>query len=552
MALPPVIQTVTVNFGPMLDFQGQPLRGSTTFEPSTPIMAVATGTPILNRPITVEWDVDGMGSVILPASDSVGINVSGFTYRVTHRTFDSGAPAPTGGSIVLPAAAPSVDLDVLVPTTAANGVVIDQPAVVSVAGMAGAITAQQVADAIGGALVASPAAKAAFGPTVTESRIAATLAQTNRVGQPRPAMPAVRWVDAPTAGMDKVNLLTFSGGAVVLDTVAPWARLVNVTPANALIDQNYWAIGNGSNGSGTPGPLTLETQVTTDRLIAQLNPIAGGGTLAQPGNVEVWIDDVPLFIPTGPANGAHSPAYLELAWPSKGTHTIRIGLVLVSPGDTYVSAGDPIAATAAGAGPRLLVLGDSWTEGTAFAPISFARLLPRYLGIDDGAVCGQGGTGYTANGGGGGKSVYGSTNRLDALVANSPTDVVVFGTINDTAATPSTITTAAGALYAALASRLPAARVFVVLPQPAGATDAASAAHISNREAVRAAATAAPNVVAVVDPSDWLTGTGWSTVRQGDGNRDLYLGQDNVHPTQAGSHYFAQRLAEVLQRWLYV
>lgn len=153
MPLPPVIQTVTVNFGPMLDFQGQPLRGSTTFEPSTPIMAVATGTPILNRPITVEWDHDGMGAVILPASDSVGIDRPGFTYRVTHRTFDAGAPAPSGGAIVLSAAAPAVDLDVLVPTSASNGVVIAQAAVTSVAGLSGALTAQQVAGALSTALV---------------------------------------------------------------------------------------------------------------------------------------------------------------------------------------------------------------------------------------------------------------------------------------------------------------------------------------------------------------------------------------------------------------
>lgn len=148
MSLPPVIQTVTVSFGPFIDFQGQPLRGSTTFEPSTPVLAEATGTPILNRTIVVEWDADGMGTVILPATDSVGLDRTGFTYRVTHRTYDSGVPAPTGGNIMLPAAAPNVDLDLLVPVTASNGIVVEQPAVTSVAGLTGAPTAGDLVTAM--------------------------------------------------------------------------------------------------------------------------------------------------------------------------------------------------------------------------------------------------------------------------------------------------------------------------------------------------------------------------------------------------------------------
>ena len=84
MALPPAVQLVTVNFGPFIDFLGNPLRGSTTFMPSTPVRHDPTGTPILNKPITVDWNPSGMGSVVLPATDSVELNVTGFTYFVPY------------------------------------------------------------------------------------------------------------------------------------------------------------------------------------------------------------------------------------------------------------------------------------------------------------------------------------------------------------------------------------------------------------------------------------------------------------------------------------
>ena len=145
MALPPQIQLVTVSFGPFLDFQGQPLAGSTRFEPSTPVNHAATGTPILNRPITVQWDEDGRGLIVLPATDSIGLDVTGFTYRVRHQFVDGNVPAPPSYSIQLPAAAPTVDLDLLIPVPAQNGVVVSVPGVVSVAGLTGTVTGDQLA-----------------------------------------------------------------------------------------------------------------------------------------------------------------------------------------------------------------------------------------------------------------------------------------------------------------------------------------------------------------------------------------------------------------------
>lgn len=159
MALPPQIQTVTVSFGPFVDFQGIPLAGSTRFTPSTPVNHAATGTPILNRPINVVWNEDGRGVLVLPATDSVGLDVTGFTYRVQHTFSDGSVPAPPSTSIQLPAAVPTVDLDLLIPVPAQNGVVVSVPGVVSVAGKSGVVT--------GADLAAVPEVRAAFLPRWT-------------------------------------------------------------------------------------------------------------------------------------------------------------------------------------------------------------------------------------------------------------------------------------------------------------------------------------------------------------------------------------------------
>ena len=44
----------------------------------------------------------------------------------------------------------------------------------------------------------------------------------------------------------------------------------------------------------------------------------------------------------------------------------------------------------------------------------------------------------------------------------------------------------------------------------------------------------------------WQTGTGWVGDPKGDGNGDLYLG-DNTHPNEAGCQYLATRIATDLR-----
>lgn len=161
MALPPGIKLVTVNIGPFVDFQGNPVAGRTTFSPSTSVLHAATGTPVLNRPVVVELDPAGMGVVSLPATDDAALTPTGFVYYAQHTFTTPGATPPALATIALPQAAPVVDLDLLIPVTGASGLTVSLPAVLSVAGKSGVVT--------GADLAAVPEVRALFVSAVDES-----------------------------------------------------------------------------------------------------------------------------------------------------------------------------------------------------------------------------------------------------------------------------------------------------------------------------------------------------------------------------------------------
>jgi len=53
--------------------------------------------------------------------------------------------------------------------------------------------------------------------------------------------------------------------------------------------------------------------------------------------------------------------------------------------------------------------------------------------------------------------------------------------------------------------------------------------------------------VAAAAPASWITGTGKSTAPLGDGNADVYVESDGVHPTQAGHDYYGRRWAGAIR-----
>lgn len=154
MALPPAVETVTVNFGPFPDFQGNLLDGVVTFTPVSPIPAVhvPTGTPVIKRPVSVPFaaDTGSVGAVTLPATNASDLTVTDFSYQVAVKFRQVDAEQWPTKLIQLPKEAPAVDLDLLPPLTGAGGTTVNLPAVLSVAGLTGVVTASDLQTALAG------------------------------------------------------------------------------------------------------------------------------------------------------------------------------------------------------------------------------------------------------------------------------------------------------------------------------------------------------------------------------------------------------------------
>jgi hypothetical protein len=133
--LPPGIETVTVNFGPFPDFQGNLLDGTVTFTPvaSVPVIHIPTGTPIVKRPITVPFTgaTGSVGSLTLPATNATNLTVRDFAYQVAVTFNQRDAEQWPPRTVQLPKEVPTVDLDVLPTVTTTTGIVVATPAITS-------------------------------------------------------------------------------------------------------------------------------------------------------------------------------------------------------------------------------------------------------------------------------------------------------------------------------------------------------------------------------------------------------------------------------------
>src|SRR5690606_40484984 len=104
-----------------------------TFTASRPKVWAATGTPIMPRPLVAQLDEDGMGEIVLPATDQPGFTdgagnaVTDWTYRVA---IDLAGRASETRSFQVPTGGESgvvLDLDLLTPVPSSTGVVVSLP-----------------------------------------------------------------------------------------------------------------------------------------------------------------------------------------------------------------------------------------------------------------------------------------------------------------------------------------------------------------------------------------------------------------------------------------
>lgn len=282
--------------------------------------------------------------------------------------------------------------------------------------------------------------------------------------------------------------------------------------------------------SGTNSAWAVAVRIAgSTRLLVGMNGVNGNLTASQ---FVIEIDGRKIsrrYIDTGIVYDGHQTGLL-LTFPDTRGHDIRIwskaGLrvVGVDPGGTVAPIPAPF-----GGKKRLVIAGDSWTEGTSQAgpAVSYAAMLQ--LAADwDVAYLGNGGTGYVATGPSY-ASTFGSSQRLAAMESFAPDLWVFFGSINDDESTATAVQTAAAAAYSALATALPNAKGIVVGPQLPG--------HPLVSAALAAAAGAAPNVLAYIDPAaqNWTTPAGVTGPT------------DGSHPSAIGTEHLAAHLIAAIR-----
>lgn len=258
---------------------------------------------------------------------------------------------------------------------------------------------------------------------------------------------------------------------------------------------------------------------------------------------------------------AGSGHMLNIDFGSAGPRHIRLDLTTFPFGGVYIPPTASLWA-ATSRTDRVMVLGDSVSDGSSYSTGAgcgtwFYRTA-RLLGMNDAWEQGRGGTGYITPG-----SFAVFQDRLAGDVyPYKPGKLFVWGGYNDNTGSQSAISAAASTLYSSIKTNLPDTQVFVL---GCWAPTGSPAGSIVNTDAtLRAAALVAgfpfisPLTGAIYDSlgnlvathGAFITGTGKSGAVKGDGNADLYIGADGVHPTDAGHVYLARRISAAVRELL--
>lgn len=199
----------------------------------------------------------------------------------------------------------------------------------------------------------------------------------------------------------------------------------------------------------------------------------------------------------------------------------------------------PSVATAEEVQPeRVAFLGDSYTGGSGeggVGPTGWPALVSAAQGWSfdrNGPLFNaQGGTGFVQAGTN--KQAY--TGRVDAIIAANPTTVIVAGGLNDEGYSLEEISAAANDVFARLRAGLPDANIIVVGPFYPSSPPSEKIQQV--RDAIFEAALA-NGITNVVDPLPWLDTPG------------IEIGEDGVHPTDAGHQAIADQMNAALAPFL--
>lgn len=117
MPFPVSVQTVTLTLGPLYNAKGDPVQGAILSATLPDVVRILEDGAVLPSTVTARTGADGVASLTVVATDSTGLDRAGFTYRVKAHGLT------TGIDVAMPAAAPAVDVEDLVPVEASSGTV---------------------------------------------------------------------------------------------------------------------------------------------------------------------------------------------------------------------------------------------------------------------------------------------------------------------------------------------------------------------------------------------------------------------------------------------
>lgn len=314
--------------------------------------------------------------------------------------------------------------------------------------------------------------------------------------------------------------------------------------------------------------------------------------------VWVWVDGQPITATPEVLSQAasNSFSYYRVTFAAAGQHRVVAYFKNFALGGVDIGATDSVTATPK---PfiRVSVLGDSWVEATG-ATYGINGVFPTLGRMWDVELFqhGQGGTGYANDASTNGKAVYGDADRIAGVALADPHLIIVSGSSNDDAyvlaSEPATV-------FAALRSACPTAKVLVIGPPMLTSTNITQ--RLANRDIIKAAAAAAPNVLGFIDPLDprgaiatapawvtattyavgdlvtsggfvyecrvahtsgasissssfitttWITGSGKVGSTNGTGNSDIFINSDATHPSTEGHEFLAHIYSEEIMKLL--
>ncbi len=422
--------------------------------------------------------------------------------------------------------------------------------------------------------------------TTTKNRIAnlyARLAGPNTLAIPATApsadIPTVAWNSSSAYSSSYQMVGPQSGLVTEVGSRGTWNATFSRLPVSGMSGLDFYLTG------------------TACEIIVITNAGTGGANYP----FWIWVNGAPVTAaPDTSAPTSSAIYYVTLTFGSSARRRIEFFAPVLAAAWYGVRTSIGSLITPAPRRPVVAFIGDSFFAGATgdITPFQCAPfLMSRMLGVECYSQS-LGGTGYVNAGSF--INTFGSAARVSSVSVANPELIIIQGSLNDDSQTG--IQTAATAAYSAYATACPTAKIIAFGPQPNASTATLSANRQTNNAAVKAAATAASNVLAFHDEighassavstwsssttysdgnlvsylgSVWMasnggtsfsgsgstpgtsprwalqtyvfTGTGNVGGVTGDGTRDTYLYSDGVHPTSEGSAAMAIRCANIIR-----